>query len=158
MDLPQTKLKRAFTGGKTALEIGGNTLKYIVKKPFISSSKKEEAKHMLHLENAEILFKGLSQLKGTALKIAQLLCLELELLHDEYRKELQKAEDPESLKKQLIDEFAEKFENPYVAASLGTVDNVIDPAETRPMLIKALEMLANKREKQLPRKHGNINL
>ena len=40
----------------------------------------------------------------------------------------------------------------------GTVDNVIDPAETRPMLIKALKMLANKREKQLPRKHGNINL
>ena len=75
-----------------------------------------------------------------------------------YRKELQKAEDPESLKKQLIEEFAEKFENPYVAASLGTVDNVIDPAETRPMLIKALEMLENKREKQLPRKHGNINL
>jgi acetyl-CoA/propionyl-CoA carboxylase len=75
-----------------------------------------------------------------------------------YRKELQKAEDPESLKKQLIDEFAEKFENPYVAASHGTVDNVIDPAETRPMLIKALDMLENKREKQLPRKHGNINL
>jgi acetyl-CoA/propionyl-CoA carboxylase len=75
-----------------------------------------------------------------------------------YRKELQKAEDPESLKKQLIDEFAEKFENPYVAASHGTVDNVIDPTETRPMLIKALDMLENKRKKQLPRKHGNINL
>ena len=75
-----------------------------------------------------------------------------------YRKELAKSGDPESLKKELIDEFAEKFENPYVAASHGTVDNVINPAETRPMLIKALEMLENKREKQLPRKHGNINL
>jgi len=74
------------------------------------------------------------------------------------RKELEKAEDPEALKKQLIEEFAEKFDNPYVAASHGTVDVVIDPAETRPMLIKALEMLASKREKQLPRKHGNINL
>ncbi len=74
------------------------------------------------------------------------------------RKELSKAKDPESLKKELMDDFTEKFENPYVAASLGTVDTVIDPAETRPMLIKALEMLANKREKQLPRKHGNINL
>jgi len=41
---------------------------------------------------------------------------------------------------------------------METVDNVIDPAETRPMLIKALEMLANKRATQLPRKHGNINL
>jgi acetyl-CoA/propionyl-CoA carboxylase len=75
-----------------------------------------------------------------------------------YRKELSSAKDPESLKKQLISEFSEKFENPYVAASHGTIDNVIDPAETRPMLIKALEMLANKRAKHLPRKHGNINL
>ena len=74
------------------------------------------------------------------------------------RKELAKAKDPEALKKELIDDFTEKFENPYVAASLATVDAVLDPAETRPMLIKALEMLANKREKQLPRKHGNINL
>ena len=74
------------------------------------------------------------------------------------RKELAKAEDPEALKKELIDDFAEKFDNPYVAASHGTVDTVIDPAETRPMLIKALEMLVNKRDKQLPRKHGNINL
>lgn len=75
-----------------------------------------------------------------------------------YRKELQAADDAESLSKGLIEEFVEKFENPYVAASHGTVDNVIDPAETRPMLIKALHMLAGKREKQLARKHGNINL
>ena len=58
----------------------------------------------------------------------------------------------------LVDEFTGKFSNPYVAASHGTVDAVIDTAETRPMLIKGLEMLLNKREKQLPRKHGNINL
>lgn len=75
-----------------------------------------------------------------------------------YRKELQAADDAESLSKGLVEEFVEKFENPYVAASHGTVDNVIDPAETRPMLIKALHMLAGKREKQLARKHGNINL
>jgi len=74
------------------------------------------------------------------------------------RKDLAKSEDPESLKKQLIDEFTEKFANPYVAASNGTVDTIIDPAETRPMIIKALEMLSNKRDRQLPRKHGNINL
>jgi acetyl-CoA/propionyl-CoA carboxylase len=74
------------------------------------------------------------------------------------RKELAKAEDPEALKKELIADFSEKFENPYVAASHGSVDSVIDPAETRPMLIKALEMLSNKRDKQQPRKHGNINL
>ena len=74
------------------------------------------------------------------------------------RKQLAEAPDPDALKKELMDEYTEKFENPYVAASLGSIETVIDPAETRPMLIKALEMLANKREKQLPRKHGNINL
>ncbi len=74
------------------------------------------------------------------------------------RKDLAGAADPEALKKELIDGFAEKFDNPYVAASHGTVDAVIDPAQTRPMLIKALEMLANKRDRQTPRKHGNINL
>jgi len=75
-----------------------------------------------------------------------------------YRKQLAEADDAEALKKELIEEFSEKFENPYVAASHGSVDAVIDSAQTRPMLIKALEMLANKREKQFPRKHGNINL
>ena len=74
------------------------------------------------------------------------------------RKDLAKAKDQDVLKKQLVDDFTEKFANPYVAASQGTVDAVIDPAETRPMLIKGLEMLLNKREKKLPRKHGNINL
>ena len=74
------------------------------------------------------------------------------------RKELANSDDPDALKKQLVDEFTEKFANPYVAASHGTVDTVIDPAETRPMIIKALEMLTNKRDKLLPRKHGNINL
>ncbi len=74
------------------------------------------------------------------------------------RKDLAAAKDPKALLKELMEDFAEKFENPYVAASHGSVDAVIDPAETRPMLIKALEMLANKRDKQIPRKHGNINL
>jgi len=74
------------------------------------------------------------------------------------RKELASSKDTEALKKQLVDEFTEKFANPYVAASNGTVDTVIDPAETRPMVIKALEMLSNKRDRQLPRKHGYMNL
>jgi acetyl-CoA/propionyl-CoA carboxylase len=74
------------------------------------------------------------------------------------KKELDSTKDPVALKKQLVDNFTEKFANPYVAASYGTVDAVIDPAETRPALIRALEVLSNKREKRLPRKHGNINL
>ena len=74
------------------------------------------------------------------------------------RKEIDSAKDPVALKKQLVDNFTEKFANPYVAASYGTIDTVIDQAETRPALIRALEALANKREKRIPRKHGNINL
>lgn len=74
------------------------------------------------------------------------------------RKDLAGAQDPDALKAELVENFAEKFDNPYVAASHGTVDSVIDPAETRPMLIKALEMLENKRESRITRKHGNINL
>src|SRR2546428_3127814 len=74
------------------------------------------------------------------------------------RKEIENAKDPVALKKQLVDNFTEKFANPYVAASYGTIDAVIDPAGTRPALIRALEALANKREKRIPRKHGNINL
>lgn len=74
------------------------------------------------------------------------------------RKELETAKDPVALKKQLVDNFTEKFANPYVAASYGTIDAVIDPAETRPALIRALEALTNKRERRIPRKHGNINL
>ena len=74
------------------------------------------------------------------------------------RKDLAAAGDPERLKRDLMDDFASKFDNPYVAASHGTVDAVIDPAQTRPMLVRALEMLSSKREGRLPRKHGNINL
>lgn len=74
------------------------------------------------------------------------------------RKDLLKAKDPVVLLNQLKDNFAEKFDNPYVAASHGTVDSVIDPAQTRPMLIRALKMLSDKRDRRLPRKHGNINL
>jgi acetyl-CoA/propionyl-CoA carboxylase len=74
------------------------------------------------------------------------------------RKEIETAKDPIALKKQLVDNFTEKFANPYVAASYGTIDTVIDPAETRPAIIRALEALANKRERRIPRKHGNINL
>ena len=74
------------------------------------------------------------------------------------RKEIASAKDPEAMKKKLVDNFTEKFANPYVAASYGTIDSVIDPAETRSVLIRALEALANKREKRISRKHGNINL
>jgi len=75
-----------------------------------------------------------------------------------YRETIQKSENPEETRKRLIAEYQEKFANPYVTASRGYIDDVIDPRETRPRLIKALEMLQNKRDTLPPKKHGNIPL
>ena len=58
----------------------------------------------------------------------------------------------------LVAEYKEKFANPYVSAARGYIDDVIDPRETRPRLIKALDMLQNKRDSNPPKKHGNIPL
>jgi propionyl-CoA carboxylase beta chain len=75
-----------------------------------------------------------------------------------FRRELAEAEDPVAKKAELVAMYREKFANPYVAASRGYVDDVITPAETRPRLINALEMLRNKRDSNPPKKHGNIPL
>jgi propionyl-CoA carboxylase beta chain len=75
-----------------------------------------------------------------------------------YRKEIDSAKDPARKRADLIEEYNEKFANPYVAAALGYLDDVIEPQETRPRLIRALEMLANKRQSLPPKKHGNIPL
>jgi propionyl-CoA carboxylase beta chain len=74
------------------------------------------------------------------------------------RKELEKAEDPTAERARLIAEYQRKFATPYVAAERGYVDDVIEPSETRPRLIRALRMLATKRESVPARKHGNIPL
>jgi propionyl-CoA carboxylase beta chain len=58
----------------------------------------------------------------------------------------------------LIAEYREKFSNPYRAAELGYIDDVIDPADTRPKIIQALRMLKTKRDTNPPKKHGNIPL
>ena len=75
-----------------------------------------------------------------------------------YRKEIDSAKDPAAARARLIEEYNEKFANPYVAAALGYLDDVIEPKETRPRLIRALRMLANKRQSLPPKKHGNIPL
>jgi propionyl-CoA carboxylase beta chain len=75
-----------------------------------------------------------------------------------YRRELSEAEDPSSLRTALVQEYRDKLANPYVAASRGYIDDVIEPHETRPRLINALEMLRNKRDTNPPKKHGNIPL
>ncbi len=75
-----------------------------------------------------------------------------------YGREIEKAEDPEAVQKKRIQEFEERFQNPYVAARIGFVDAVIDPRKTRYHLVKALQMVARKREERPGKKHGNIPL
>ena len=75
-----------------------------------------------------------------------------------HRKSLKNSPDAIEIKKNLAKEYRNKFANPYIAAKRGTIDLVIDPMETRPMLISALEMLSNKRESRPWKKHGNMNL
>ncbi|MFB3738876.1 MAG: acyl-CoA carboxylase subunit beta [Candidatus Velamenicoccus archaeovorus] len=75
-----------------------------------------------------------------------------------FKKEIEKAEEPTRRRAELIAEYERKFANPYVAAERGFVDDVIEPAETRPRLIRAINMLATKREAVPARKHGNIPL
>ncbi|OLE51069.1 MAG: methylmalonyl-CoA carboxyltransferase [Acidobacteria bacterium 13_1_20CM_3_53_8] len=75
-----------------------------------------------------------------------------------YRRELSEAQDKETVRRERIAEFEEKFANPYIAAERGFVDEVIEPAFTRPKLIRALKLLENKRDTNPPKKHGNIPL
>ncbi len=75
-----------------------------------------------------------------------------------YRKEIADAADPDALVRKLEQEYRETFAHPYIAAARGYVDDVIDPRQTRPRLISALDMLRNKRDANPPRKHGNVPL
>jgi propionyl-CoA carboxylase beta chain len=75
-----------------------------------------------------------------------------------YKRELDGAENRDAVRQQKIEEFRERLANPYVAADRGFVDAVIQPRETRKKLIQALAMLENKRDKNPPKKHGNIPL
>jgi propionyl-CoA carboxylase beta chain len=75
-----------------------------------------------------------------------------------FRKELAEAEDPVVRKEELVEDYREKFANPFKAAELGYIDEVIKPEETRPKIIEALQMLATKRDTNPPKKHGNIPL
>jgi propionyl-CoA carboxylase beta chain len=75
-----------------------------------------------------------------------------------FRKEIDKAADPSARRAELIAMYREQFASPYIAASRGYLDDVIEPRETRPRLINALEMLQNKRDTNPHKKHGNIPL
>lgn len=75
-----------------------------------------------------------------------------------FAKEIAESDNPEATRQDKINTYREKFANPYVAAGLGMIDDVIDPRETRKKLIQALEMLYNKQEARPKKKHGNIPL
>ncbi|MGE5359323.1 MAG: carboxyl transferase domain-containing protein, partial [Bacteroidales bacterium] len=75
-----------------------------------------------------------------------------------YRRELDTAADPAAARRQRVSEFKEKFANPYVAAERGFIDEVIRPEVTRRKLITALAGLETKRDRNPPKKHGNIPL
>ena len=75
-----------------------------------------------------------------------------------YRDQISKSENPEQTRQELIADYKEKFTTPYIAASRGYLDDVIDPADTRVQIINALDMLQNKWDSLPPKKHGNIPL
>ena len=75
-----------------------------------------------------------------------------------FAEDLKKADNPEEFRQQKVDEYNEKFLNPYVAASMGYVDDVIEPAVTRQRICSAFDMLSSKRQTNPAKKHGNIPL
>jgi propionyl-CoA carboxylase beta chain len=75
-----------------------------------------------------------------------------------FKKEIQESDDPEKTTEKKVEEFRERFANPFTAAERGYVDDVIEPKYTRPRLIKALSMLSTKKDTNPPKKHGNIPL
>ena len=75
-----------------------------------------------------------------------------------YRRELMTAQDKEAMRKQKIEEFRDRFANPFISAERGFIDDVIEPHETRPKVIRALRMLRNKVDTMPRKKHGNIPL
>lgn len=135
IDIPKGKFKRTVISTRTATKVGGKVLNYLVKKPFLSKEKKIAAKKELSEKSAKVIFKSLTLLKGTALKIAQFLSMELEILPEALRKELAKSYNRvpplnraivhKILKNEYQDNPENIFKNfeanAFAAASLGQV-------------------------------------
>jgi predicted unusual protein kinase regulating ubiquinone biosynthesis (AarF/ABC1/UbiB family) len=133
--VPEGKLVRAGIAGATALKLGIGHLGHKVKRPFLSEPDRQEAREALDDKNARLLFDALSQLRGTALKAAQMLSMEIELLPEAYRRELEKSchkvppLNRVLVRKVLMEEFGKPPEalfarfdaEAFAAASLGQV-------------------------------------
>ena len=134
-DLPTGKIGRALTSGQTAAKIGGRMLSYYTKRPFLSAAARDQAMQEATRQSAKTLFKGLSLLRGTALKMAQQLSLETDLLPESACRELAKAYHRvppinRALVRKVVgqalgrppEEVFKRFDlNAFAAASLGQV-------------------------------------
>jgi len=134
-NLPEGKLRRTAVGGKTAANVSGKVLKYLVKRPFLNKKDTKKAKQTLEKDYAAEIFKGLVMLKGTALKIAQMLSFELDIIPVAIRKELEKSYNQVPpinralVRKAVLNAFSEPPEtifkefdyDAFAAASLGQV-------------------------------------
>lgn len=90
-DIPESRLARCIEGGKTVARLGGMQLKYAARKAFLTDEAKDEARKEMAEQSSEALFEGLCKLKGTALKLAQLISLELDLFPSEVRIQLERS-------------------------------------------------------------------
>ena len=142
--VPETRLARAGIAGATALKMGVSQLRHKAKRPFMSEQERETEKTILDDKNAQLLFTALTQLRGTALKLAQMLGMELDILPDRYRKELEKSFHKVPplnrvlVRKVIQEEFAKTPEalfkqfdsTAFAAASLGQVHAALLPDGT----------------------------
>ena len=142
--VPESRLARAGIAGATVLKMGMGELRHKAKRPFMSEQERETEKSLLDDKNAQLLFKALTQLRGTALKLAQMLGMELDILPEKYRKELEKSFHKVPplnrvlVRKVIQDEFGKPpealfsgFESTaFAAASLGQVHAALLPDDT----------------------------
>ncbi|MFP4474127.1 MAG: ABC1 kinase family protein [Desulfatibacillaceae bacterium] len=147
--IPIGKLGRTLTSGKTAARVGGEYVKYFASRPFLSRQQQAHARVELDRTSARILFKGLAQLKGTAMKAAQMLSQELDMLPDEIREELAKSFNKvppiesglvrtiieEGLGRPLDEVFGSLRAKPFAAASIGQVHYGTTP-DGQPVAVK----------------------
>jgi acetyl-CoA carboxylase carboxyltransferase component len=75
-----------------------------------------------------------------------------------HRRDIAEADDPAQLRRELVEDYEERYATPYIAAERGFIDDVIDPAETRSIISRSLDLLRSKREELPKRKHGNVPL